>query len=169
MVLSKSFSKTQVDFNRSMKQIEGILEVQGIIETRVTHLRPTAPDATDGPESRGSLTIEFISESGGAERARRGVRITVHYQPSMKAFNSRHVARVVKGTTPEMAARALYWYLDMKFKSIEWGIEEFDVAFLPHLITQIGATPAEQQHIVEAMVDDPDSVGRLLLPPGGGP
>ena len=90
--------------------------------------------------------------------------MTVPYQPVQMIQDRYGYRKKGKGSTREMAARALYWFLKSKFDAIEYGIEEFDVAFMPHLITQIGWTIAEQPQLIEQMASAPESIARLALP-----
>lgn len=167
MPLTQAFASTKVSLDRSMSQIEGILEKEGIRESRYTHRKPVDPAATEGEDAAGSLTLEFIRSS--ADKLRRGIRITVAYQPTVVKIDARtYTRRKVKGTTADMAARALFWYLETKFKSIQYGLEEFDTAFMPHLVTQIGMTMAEQPQLVERVLDQPENIGRFLLPASDG-
>lgn len=164
MTLTLAFTNTKVALDRSMQQIEGILERNGIRESRYTHRKPLDPEATDGEEAQGSLTLEFVQP--GDEATRRGVRITVGYQPAVLRLTANYTKKKVKGTTAEMAARALFWYLDTKFKAMQYGLEEFDTAFMPHLVTQLGTTMAERPELIGEAISQPQSIGQLLLPAG---
>ena len=164
MTLTMAFTNTKVSLDRSMSQIDGLLEKNGIRESRHTHQRPVDPTAAEGEDARGAITLEFVYP-GKNDGDRRGVRITVGYQPLARKITASYTRKTVKGTTPEMAARALFWYLDTKFKSIQYGIEEFDAAFMPHLLMQIGRTLAEEPMLIAEVVNRPESIGRLLLPP----
>ena len=66
-----------------------------------------------------------------------------------------------------MAARALFWFLKAKFDSIDYGIEEFDVAFMPHLVTALGRTFAEEPLLISEAMARPESVGTMLALPAG--
>ncbi|KKK72519.1 hypothetical protein LCGC14_2903030, partial [marine sediment metagenome] len=144
MTLTQAFANTKVTVDKSLQQIEGLMEVHGIREQRYTHLRPEDPAAAEGEVAQGTIAYEFVRH-GKEDNERRGVRIVVRYQPTMIRVDRRTmVKRKVKGTTAQMAGRALFWFLKAKFDSIDYGIEEFDVAFMPHLITQLGPTFAER-------------------------
>ena len=167
MALTMAFTNTKVALERSMVQIEGLLEQQGIREVRYTHRKPLDPTAYDGEDAQGFITLEFLQP--GDEDTRRGVRIHVGYQPTVRRIDPRtKMAKKVRGTTANMAARALFWYLDTKFKAIQYGLEEFDTAFMPHLLTQVGSTIAEQPGLIGAVLNRPENIGQLLLPSGGG-
>ena len=166
VTITKAFANTQVALDRSTAQIDGLLELHGVRESRITHQKPLDPTADSGENAAGSLTLEFI-QPGTDDCERRGLRIRVDYQPTIRSIDRRsHTARKTKGTTAEMAARALFWFLDTKFKAIQYGLEEFDDAFLPHLITQIGYTMAERPELAIALLDEPTSIGQFML---GGP
>lgn len=169
MTLTTSFASTQVSLDKSLNQIEGLLEAHGVREQRYTHLKPETPDETEGDGALGRLIYEFVWP-GASEPERRGVRITVCYQPTVIKIQARTYRRkAVKGTTAQMAARALFWFLKAKFDAIDYGIEEFDVAFMPHLLTQIGQTFAERPELLSAALSDPESLAldaSRLLPAG---
>lgn len=152
VTLSPAFTDTQVSFSSSLDQIERLLEKHGIGEQRYTHLKPTDDD------SAGRLIYEFVAPTAG-ERDRLGVRLIVAYEPLVLKRG-----RKVKGTTAKMAARALFWMLKAKFDSIDYGIEEFEVAFMPHLITQLGMTFAERPELIAPAMDRPESIVTLALP-----
>lgn len=162
-VLSPAFTKTSVSLNRSFQQIEGLLERHGVREQRYTHLRPEDPEAAEGEAAAGRVIYEFVWP-GGENRDRRGVQIVVGYQPTVYRIGRGDIKRTVKGTTDQMAARALYWLLKAKFDSIEFGIEEFDVAFMPHLVTSLGTTFAQEPELIGQAMDRPESLAQLALP-----
>jgi hypothetical protein len=158
MTLTKAFAATEVKFEKSMAAVEAILGKHGIRESRYTHLRPSrlANSVSDEkPEAQGSIVYEFV---GGVNETRRGVRVSVGYRPVNTGYKK------PGGTSEEMAARALYWYLKAKFDSIDYGIEDFDVAFMPHLVTSIGTTFAEEPGLIASAILQPESVARLALP-----
>lgn len=159
MTLTTAFTNTQVALDRSLQQCEGLLGTHGIREQRYTHKKPLDPDATEGGDALGSIVYEFVQE-----HERRGVRITVQYQPSIIKIGARHIPKRARGTTAQMAARALYWFLKAKFDAIDYGIESFDVAFMPHLMTQLGTTFAEAPELIDEVLAHPDSVAQLALP-----
>lgn len=168
MALTKAFASTVVKFEKSMAEIEKILSDHGIRESRYTHMRPQrAPKnlADKSDETVGAIVYEFVSAPNGKKGAgstelneRRGVRIAVKYQPEFTEY------KTPKGTTAEMGARALYWYLKAKFDSIDYGIEDFDVAFMPHLVTALGSTFAETPLLISEAVSHPESISTLALP-----
>ena len=93
------------------------------------------------------------------------MRIAVLYQPTTTRIDKRSsIKRKVKGTTAQMAARALYWFLKSKFDSIDYGIEEFEVAFMPHLVTAIGSTFAEEPHLIDVVMERPEDISLLGQP-----
>jgi len=162
VTLTQAFATTSVALERSMAQVEGLLEAHQAREQRHTHKRPLDPEATEGPEAVGRLTLEFLWEPSA--ETRRGVRISVQYQPTMTKIGRNNLKTKVKGTTPQMAARALYWFLKAKFDAIDYGIEEFDVAFMPHLVMALGETFAEQPFLIGEAMSRPDSLSQLALP-----
>ena len=165
MTLTAAFTNTKVALDRSIQQCEGLLGTHGIREQRYTHKKPLDPDATEGAEAIGEIVYEFVTgEPEAREHERRGVRITVAYQPSVIKIGARHIPKKTKGTTAQMAARALYWFLKAKFDAIDYGIEEFDVAFMPHLVTHLGTTFAEVPELIEQALSRPESIGQLALP-----
>ncbi len=162
MTLTAAFGTTQVSFEKSMSEVERLLTGHGVRESRYTHVRPArlpARAGERGEETRGRVVFEFVWRRG--EDAR-GVRITVPYQPEVGTRGGK------AGTTPEMAARALYWLLKAKFDSIQYGIEEFEVAFMPHLVTSLGSTFAEEPHLITQAAQRPETIGQMLLPPPTG-
>lgn len=159
MTLTAAFTNTKVALDRSLQQCEGLLGAHGIREQRYTHKKPVDPDATEGDAALGSIVYEFVSE-----QERRGVRITVRYQPSVIKIGARHIPKKTKGTSAQMAARALYWFLKAKFDAIDYGIESFDVAFMPHLMTQLGTTFAEVPELIDEVLASPNSIAQLALP-----
>ncbi len=171
-MITKAFASTSVAFEKSMSAVEKMLGEHGIRESRYTHIRPARAPKNQydkEPETQGSIIYEFVSAPNGKPRPgstelneRRGVRLAVFYQPEFTQY------KTPKGTTPEMAARALYWYLKAKFDSIDYGIEDFDVAFMPHLITTIGTTFAERPALISEAVAHPESVAMLALPAPSG-
>ena len=160
MTLNAAFSSTTVSFDKSMAEVEKLATKHGVRESRYTHKRPErAPrDGRDrSPETQGAVVYEFVYPGKGLEE-RRGVRVTVAYQPQIGPQGGK------AGTTPEMGARALFWFLKAKFDSIDYGIESFDVAFMPHLVTAIGETFAERPILIGEAVSRPESIGMLALP-----
>jgi len=160
VTLSKAFASTSVSLEKSMAEVDRILGVHGVRESRYTHRRPEHSPKSEydkAPETRGSVVYEFVYPGKGAEE-RRGVRVTVHYQPEIGKRGGQ------AGTTAEMAGRALYWFLKAKFDSIDYGIEAFDVAFMPHLVTAIGETFAERPLLIAEATSRPESIGMLALP-----
>lgn len=161
MTLNASFASTSVPFDRTMAQIERLLGEHAVRESRFTHMRPQRAPTSPGDrsvETIGRVIYEFVYQGKGAAE-RRGVRITVPYQPRIGPQGGK------AGTTGEMAARALFWWLKAKFDSIDYGIEEFDVAFMPHLVTQLGATFAERPALIAEAMQHPEHVATLALPP----
>lgn len=121
MTLTRAFSNTLIGLEKSMAEIDKMLGGHGVRESRHTHRRPErAPLRSDdlAPETIGALVYEFVYP-GKVEGERRGVRISVNYQPEYTQY------KTPKGTTAEMAARALFWFLKAKFDSIDYGIEAF--------------------------------------------
>ena len=153
MHLQTSFATTAVSLDKSLLEIDRLLGRHGVKEKRYTHLEPENVNAKDDA-GRGRILYEFVWPGGGEIWQRRGVRVTVAYRPAQerKAYRGRWI---VRGTTAQQAARALYWMLKAKFDSIDWGIEEFEVAFMPHLITQLGSTLAEEPRLLEAALVNP--------------
>lgn len=152
MTLTKAFVDTTVRFDKSMADIEKLLQTHAIRESRFTHLRPQREPRSEydkAEDTQGSVVYEFVR---GRDDDRRGVRVTVRYQPQIGIRGGK------AGTTAEMAARALYWFLKAKFDAIDYGIEEFDVAFMPHLLTALGTTFAEQPLLIAEVIHRPESV-----------
>ncbi len=48
--------------------------------------------------------------------------------------------------------------------AVQYGLEELDAAFLPHLITQIGYTLAERPELTAAVLNEPGSITQIMLP-----
>lgn len=160
MALTKAFASTSVSFEKSMGEVEKLLGAHGVRESRYTHRRPERAPKSEfdkAPDTRGSVVYEFVYPGKNLEE-RRGVRVTVHYQPEIGKRGGN------AGTTPEMAARALFWFLKAKFDSIDYGIEAFDVAFMPHLVTALGETFAERPALIAEATSRPESIGMLALP-----
>jgi len=130
----KAFANTSVQLDKSMVGVKKLLNEHGVFETRYTEVG----DSTDG-----RLIYEFVH---GTDETRRGVRITVTWK------HRRGPKGGQAGSTSAMAGRALFWFLKSKFDSIDYGIEEFDVAFMPHLVTQIGETFAERPDLISEAV-----------------
>lgn len=160
MTLKASFANTQVSVEKSISEIDRLLGAHGVRESRHTHIRPLRlanAGADTGPETCGRLVFEFVY-LGRDESERRGVRVAVGYQPLAGPRGG------TAGTTAEMAARALFWFLKAKFDSIDYGIEEFDVAFMPHLVTALGETFAERPALIASATQRPESLATLALP-----
>lgn len=163
-VLRTAFTNTAVQFQKSMDQIEALLEDHGVREQRYTHLKPADPEAPEGEEAVGRIVYEFVSPATEGDE-RRGVRLMVQYQPVIFRRDKRsYQKRPARGTTAKMASRALFWLLKSKFDSIDYGIEEFDVAFMPHLMTQLGTTFADQPELIAQAMEQPESISQLALP-----
>ena len=155
--LTQAFGATKVAFTKSMQEVEGVLSLHGIRESRFTHARPQRAPKTSfdvSQETAGYVLYEFVK---GKDDDQRGVRITVRYQPRIGPKGG------LTGSTAEMAGRALYWYLKGKFDAIDYGIEEFDVAFMPHLMTALGTTFAEQPSLITEVIYRPESIA-LIAP-----
>ena len=150
-MLTQAFTNSKVPFDRSMGQIDQLLAKHGVREKRHTHIEPDE-------SGEGRIIFEFMWPSGELDD-RRGVRLTVRYQPLII-----RKGRKVKGTTPQMGARALYWLIKGKFDSIDYGIEEFEVAFMPHLVTAIGSTFAEEPHLIDVVMERPEDISLLGQP-----
>lgn len=171
MSLTPAFTSTTVSFDKSMSEVEKLLTRHGVRESRFYHRRPERAPKTPAerapktpadraPETQGAVSYEFVYPGKGIEE-RRGVRVTVGYQPGVGPKGGQ------QGTTPEMAARALFWFLKAKFDSIDYGIEVFDVAFMPHLITALGETFAERPLLIADAVARPEALTMLALPAAG--
>lgn len=163
MSLTPAFTSTTVSFDKSMSEVEKLLTRHGVRESRFYHRRPERAPKAPGdhaPETQGAVSYEFVYPGRGIEE-RRGVRVTVGYQPGVGPKGGQ------QGTTPEMAARALFWFLKAKFDSIDYGIEVFDVAFMPHLITALGETFAERPLLIADAVARPEALTMLALPAAG--
>jgi hypothetical protein len=161
-VITQAFTATKVPLDRSLTGIEALLERHGVTDQRYTHQKPRSDDP-DAPEAVGRLIYEFVWQ-GRTDADRRGVRLIVSYQPSIWKRRSKYGSQYkAKGVTAAIAARALFWFVKAKFDAIDFGIEEFDVAFMPHLVTELGYTFAEQPGLLaEALVKPTDL---LALPP----
>lgn len=160
VTLTKAFSGTSVSFDKSMAAVEKLLGEHGVRESRYTHLRPQRTPKNEfdkATETQGRVVYEFVYQGRG-DAERRGVRIAVSYQPEIGPRGG------IAGSTQEMAARALFWFLKAKFDSIDYGIEEFDVAFMPHLVTAIGETFAERPALITEAAQRPESIAMLALP-----
>jgi len=159
MPLTIAYANTTVSFDKSMGEIEKMLAAHGIRESRFTHRAPEQrqKDEKDlAPETLGHIIYEFVY---GKDETRRGVRVTVAYRPGPGNPGTK-----TGGTTREMGARAMFWFLKAKFDSIDYGIEAFDVAFMPHLITAIGETFAERPALIVEAAMRPEAIGMLSLP-----
>jgi hypothetical protein len=142
----QAFAGTTVPLDKSMVQVKKLLNEHGVFETRYTET---------GTPDEGQLIYEFVH---GADESRRGVRVNVTWASFAGPKGGR------KGSTSSMAGRALFWFLKSKFDSIDYGIEEFDVAFMPHLMTQLGPTFAEQPDLIGQVILDPSALS-LAVPP----
>ena len=162
MTLTTAFTSTKVALGVSLSQVEGLLEAHGVREQRYTHFKPDDPESVE-QDGIGRIVYEFV-RAGTEATERRGVRITVAYTPTVIKINHRHIKRKANGTTAAMAGRALYWFLKAKFDAIDYGIEDFEVAFMPHLVTQIGSTFAETPQLIAEAVASPESIAQLALP-----
>lgn len=162
--LNMAFTATTVSLDKSLGEIDRLLVAHGVTENRYTHMKPRDPNA-DGEDGQGRIVYEFLYPIDGDPFNRAGVRVAVIYQPVIERPNHRNRLRTPKGTTPQQAARALYWYLKAKFDAIDWGIEEFRVAFMPHLVTQLGTTFAEEPWLIDAAVSSPGSIAELTSVP----
>lgn len=163
MALTTAFTSTTIALDKSLTQVEGLLEQHGVREHRYMHTKPENPASVD-EDGVGRLVYEFV-RPGDDYIDRRGVRITVMYTPTiLRLHRGRHEKQRVKGTTAQMAARALYWFLKAKFDAIDYGIEDFEVAFMPHLVTQLGSTFAETPHLIGEAVSNPESITQFALP-----
>ena len=158
--ITSAFTSTKVALDRSLAQVGQLLEKRGIREHRYTHLRPLDPAAIEGEEAIGRIVLEFAWRRATGRPL--GVRVVVAYQPRVRARRGEAFAR---GTTAEQAARALFWFLKAKFDAIDFGLEEFEVAFMPHLVTEGGFTFAERPRLVIERMQLADGDLRLALPP----
>lgn len=157
-MIKPAFTNTKVSVDRTMSEIEGLLSKRGVLDARYTHSRPRGEQ---GPEGIGTITYEFVWP-GKSEIERRGVRLVVAYRPVVWKG-----VRKVRGVTGQMAARALFWLLKAKFDSIDFGVEEFEVAFMPHLVTELGFTFAEQPNMIAEAMAQPDRLTDMrALAPG---
>lgn len=150
----RAFKGTTVALDKSMRQTKKVLAAHDITETRYTE---------SGTDDEGRLIYEFVH---GVDESRRGVRIVVRWRGDRGPEGGQ------RGSSPEMAGRALFWFIKAKFDSIDYGIEEFDVAFMPHLVTALGPTFAEQPEMIAQVVENPDRLAlaadqqRYALPAG---
>lgn len=144
---ARAFAGTTVSLDKSMSQVKKLLIDHGIRESRYTQLDP------DERFGEGRLIYEFVA---GEDALRRGVRIEVRWREARLKKDS---------TTASMAGRALFWFLKSKFDSIDYGIEEFDVAFMPHLLTAIGSTFAEQPHLIAQAVQQSERLSLVMEQP----
>jgi hypothetical protein len=174
MTLNRAFTNTTVSFNESLEQIAALLAAHGVRDMRHTQRLPTDPNDASGEAGEGLLVYEFLKPAA-EEADRRGVRLTVKYRPTMlKQTRRSRAMEEVKGTTAQMAARALYWLLKAKFDAIDYGIEDFDVAFMPHLRTALGGpTFAESPQLLAMAIEHPAALieaaaGPLALAAGDG-
>ena len=142
----RAFAGTTVGLDKSMVQVKKLLNEHDVRETRYTEI---------GDAAVGRVIYEFVH---GTEDTRRGVRIVVYWEGKRGPQGGQ------KGSTPSMAGRALFWFLKSKFDSIDFGIEEFDVAFMPHLVTQLGPTFAEQPELIEQVLEDPERLSLAVEP-----
>jgi hypothetical protein len=159
MLNTKAFSGTSISVDKSMAEIDKLLTKYGVRENRYTHSRPERVGAP-GELGKGALVYEFVWPERG-EQARRGVRIKVEYREVVGVRGGR------AGITAEQAGRALFWHIKSKFDSVEFGIESFDVAFMPYLRTALadGGTLAENQHLIGEFTAKPLAIGSLLALP----
>lgn len=159
MINTKAFAGTSISIDRSMNEIDKLLTRYGVRENRYTHSRPERV-GTPGEAGAGALVYEFVWPERGAQ-ARRGVRIVVQYREEVGPQGGR------RGITAEQAGRALFWHLKSKFDSIEFGIESFDVAFMPYLRTALadGGTIAENPHLIGEFTAQPHAIGSMLALP----
>ena len=112
----RAYRTTRVAVEKTRMQIDKMLRDRGAIGVRISTMCT--------PE-REQLTVEFV---WGEQR--RAVRMTLGYDP-----DNQQVAR--------SAHRALYWMLLRRFDGVDYGIEEFEIAFMPYLVTDSGLTVAE--------------------------
>lgn len=164
MTLRQSFANTAISVEKSISEIDKMLGAHAVRESRHTHIRPLrapkSPTEAASPDTIGRIVFEFVYP-GKSDLERRGVRIAVEYRPFVGKQGGK------AGSTAEMAARALFWFLKAKFDSIDYGIEEFDVAFMPHLVTALGRTFAEEPLLISEAMARPESVGTMLALPAG--
>lgn len=160
MINTKAFAGTSISVDKTMSEIDRLLTQRGVRENRYTHMRPERVGAP-GDAGRGALVYEFVWPERG-EQLRRGVRVVVFYREEVGPKGGR------AGITAEQAGRALFWHLKSKFDSIEFGIETFDVAFMPYLRTALadGGTIAENPHLISEFTAQPHAIGSLLALPG---
>lgn len=159
MINTKAFAATSISVDKSMSEIDRLLTGHGVRENRYTHLRPQRVGAP-GADGEGILVYEFVWPERGPQQ-RRGVRISVPYREEVGPKGGR------SGVTAEQAGRALFWHMKSKFDAIAFGIETFDVAFMPYLRTSLpdGSTLAEHPELIGEIVSKPHDVGSLLALP----
>lgn len=159
MINTKAFAGTSISVDKSMSEIDRLLTKYGVRENRYTHPRPERVGA-HGEAGSGALVYEFVWPERGTQ-ARRGVRIKVQYREEAGPKGGRG------GITAEQAGRALFWHIKSKFDSIEFGLEDFDVAFMPYLRTALadGGTIAENPYLIGEFTAQPHAIGSLLALP----
>lgn len=142
----RAFTSSKVSVANTWTHLRSLLQKHGVTQQQVTE---------SGTATEGTLALAFLHGEGTTQR---GVRITVAYETKRGPKGGR------VGSDDKMAARALFWFVKAKFDSIDYGIEEFDVAFMPHLLTNRGMTFAEEPHHVTRLLEDPEKMGLLPAP-----
>lgn len=140
----RAFKSSTVSYANSVMALRKLLLANGVREIQTNER---------GTDDEGELALSFIH---GEDPERRGVRIRVQYKVQRGPKGGQ------AGSDQRMAARALFWFLKAKFDSIEYGLESFDVAFMPHLITESRTTFAEAPHLIETLLMEPE-IGLLPL------
>lgn len=122
-ILRKAFGESKVALSVTERQINDLLDMQGIPVYPRSFRHVREGDMTGQP---GSVAIEFTRTAPSGLVV--AYRQTVRYEtiPGPRGGN--------QGSTAESAGRALYWSLKAKFDAIAWGIEEFEEAFLPNIV-----------------------------------
>jgi len=92
--------------------------------------------------------------------------LSISHTPTGKRRTAAEVQKRI-GAERRRRARVLFLCVKAKFVSITDGVETFDEAFLPHIVTPSGQTLGEQMTPrIPAMVESGEAPGMPLLPGG---
>lgn len=128
MAKIRSFTETGVSKEKTQEQMEVILAKHNIRASQWRHIRE---DEVAGLPGR--LMLEFPWQNG------EGIVLDFRVEVEYKAERGPKGGQI--GTTVNQAARAIYWFVDMLFKAVEWGIvEDIGEAFFSKIVTDDGHT-----------------------------
>lgn len=132
MTVKRAYSTTEVPVSKTMDEIRKQLLKYGVEEVQVSERVATL-------EHGGLIRIGFITPDKGFE-----VRMQVEI-PCVDAYAT--VRQQEQHGKAE--ARALFHVVKNKLAGTEYGIETVEIAFLPYLVTDGGATIAERPELIE--------------------